>query len=450
MGYTHYDVFVIGTGSAGQQVAEACAKEGMNVAVADAREYGGTCPNRGCDPKKVLVNASELIGRTSDMAAVGITDTVQINWEALQTFKKKFVSAVPIRTEEDFKKLGITMYHQSPEFLSENMLTVEGKKITFDKIVIATGRIPRPLDFKGSYLLSVSDDFLDLPSLPKSMIFIGAGYIALEFAHIAARCGVDVTIVEQGDRILSIMDSTLTDHLLEVSKCIGINFIFDATTSQIEELRKNKRLHYTQNGEEKSVKARVIFNTTGRVPATKALNLDKGTIAFSEKGVTVNEYLQSTTNKNVYACGDVADSGALPLTPLSGLEGKHVAEQILKNTHKKYTFSVIPTAVFTYPQVASVGISEKQAKEKGISYTVKEGFVPERFSTKRMNAQAYYYKTIIDSDTDTILGTSILAPEASEMIDIFSLAIHHKMTRTAFRETIFTYPSFGSDTLSMV
>ncbi|RMB63531.1 NAD(P)/FAD-dependent oxidoreductase [Dokdonia sinensis] len=449
MGFEHYDIFVIGSGTAGQQVAKRCAREGMKVAIADNREYGGTCPNRGCDPKKVLINASELIAYTTDMAEVGITEVAKINWQALQKFKEKFVSAVPIRTEEDLEKLGIKMYHQSPQFLEDGLLIVEGKKVTYDKAVIATGLIPRPLHFKGAALLKTSDDFLELPALPDSMIFIGGGYIAMEFAHIAARCGVDVTIIERGERVLRMFDESLTDHLQKVSEDIGIRFIFNATVTGAEELRKNIRVGYEKEGETAFAKAELIFNTSGRVASVEMLDLEKANIEASPKGIKVNEYLQSVSNPNIYACGDVADSGALPLTPLSGMEGKHVANQLVSGKHTTYTFPAIPTSVYTQPQLAIVGISEAEAKKQGIEHTILEEHVPDWFSVKRLNSRNYCYKTI-KGPKEEILGAEILAPEASEMINLFAIAIQQKLTCSQFRETIFAYPTFASDAQSMV
>ena len=449
MGFEHYDIFVIGTGSAGKQVAKRCAKAGMKVAIADNREYGGTCSNRGCDPKKVLLNASEIMARAADMAAVGVTDIPKINWQALQQFKQKFVSAIPVRTEEDLEALGITMFHQSPQFLEEGLLIVEGKKITVGKVVIATGLIPRPLYFKGAELFKTSDDFLALPELPDSIIFVGGGYIAMEFAHIAARCGVNVTIIERGDRIVKMFDKGIAGHLQEVSEEIGIKFIFNASVTSAEMLQKNIRVFYEQDGKENDTKAAMVFNTSGRVPSLEMLGLDKGNVAASSKGITVNTFLQSVSNPNVYACGDVADSGSLPLTPLSSMEGKHVGIQLVTGEHTAFKFPAIPTAVYTTPQLATVGLSENQAKEQGIDYTVLEEHVPDWFSVKRMNSKNYCYKTL-KGPNDEILGAEILAPEASEMINLFAMAIQQKLTCTQFRETIFAYPTFASDMQSMV
>ncbi|MEO2099864.1 MAG: NAD(P)/FAD-dependent oxidoreductase, partial [Flavobacteriaceae bacterium] len=301
MGIEEFDVFVIGTGTAGKGVAKDCAEAGWKVAIADNREFGGTCPNRGCDPKKVLVGITEIIERSQNMLGLGISKLPEVSWEDLQKFKHKFTDAIPAATEKDLAALDIKMYHQSPKFLDENTLSVEGKTVKAKKIVIATGNKPMPLKIPGAELMLNSDDFLELEKLPESMIFIGAGYIGMEFAHIAARLGVEVTVIDTEPRPLSNFDEDMVAHLIEASEAIGIKFIFNAKASKIEKLRKYLRLTAEiKNGEEISAKAELIFNTAGRVPSIDELELEKGNVAFSNKGITVNEHLQNTSNSSVY------------------------------------------------------------------------------------------------------------------------------------------------------
>ena len=173
MGIEHYDLFIIGTGNAGKHVAYDAVDAGMSVAIADNREYGGTCANRGCDPKKVLVGITEVLERSIDMQGKGVCDLPRIDWSDLIAFKKTFTEAVPFTTERKLEDLGIKLYHQSPKFLDEKTLSVEGKTVTADKIVIATGNIPLELKIPGREHLLISDDFLKLEALPESMIFVG-------------------------------------------------------------------------------------------------------------------------------------------------------------------------------------------------------------------------------------------------------------------------------------
>ncbi|MCL6218704.1 dihydrolipoyl dehydrogenase family protein [Zunongwangia pacifica] len=451
MGIEEFDVFVIGTGTAGKGVAKDCAEAGWKVAIADNREYGGTCPNRGCDPKKVLVGITEIIERSQNMLGLGISKMPEVSWEDLQKFKYKFTGAIPAATEKDLAALDIKMYHQSPKFLDENTLSVEGKTVKAKKIVIATGNKTMPLKIPGTELMLDSDDFLELEKLSESMIFIGAGYIGMEFAHIAARLGVEVTVIDTEPRPLSNFDEDMVAHLTEASEAIGIKFMFNAKASKVEKLRKYLRVTAeTKDGKEVSAKAELVFNTAGRVPSIDELELEKGNVAFSNKGITVNEHLQSTTNPSVYACGDVSDSEGLPLTPLSSQESRVVSTNLLGKYNKTEAhYPPQPSVVFTLPNVASVGLSEQQAKERGFDYVVKHKSVPSWFNSKRIANQHYAFKVIKDKKTEKVLGAHLVGPDAGEMINMFVMAMCGGLSCQDLKAMIFAYPTWSNDIKGM-
>ncbi|MDW5289624.1 NAD(P)/FAD-dependent oxidoreductase [Formosa sp. PL04] len=449
MEYKEYDVFVIGSGVAGRSVARTCAKAGLTVAIADNREFGGTCANRGCDPKKIVLGPTEVLDLAVNLNGKGISTLPQLNWNDNQKFKKKFTDKVPAGTENNLVELGVSLYHQSPKFLDKNTLSVEGKTIIAKKIVIATGLIPRTLTLEGANFIKTSDDFLKLKTLPKSIILIGAGYIGMEFAHMAARYGSQVTVIEQGSSALNAFDSDLSSELVTISKKLGIRFIFDSEILKIEDLSKNYRVHYKNEDESLSIKARMVFNTAGRVPAISELNLENGQVAYSNKGVTVNAYLQNTTNKDVYACGDVSDH-SIPLTPLSGIEAKVVSENIINGNRKEIEIPNVPSVVFTLPNLASVGLSESDAKKRYNNIIVKHEFVPDWYNAKRSNEKTYGYKILINERTNQIVGAHILGPYAAETINLFTMAINLKLTAEAVKNMIFTYPSWANDIKSML
>jgi len=450
MGIKHYDVFVIGTGTAGKGVAKDCAAAGMKVAIADDREYGGTCPNRGCDPKKVLVGASEIIQLAENLKGKGITTVPEVNWQDLQKFKENFTVAIPAATEKDLKKAGIEMYHQSPKFLDENTLSVEGKTVTADKIVIATGNKPMELKIPGREHLLLSEDFLNLPELPNEIVFVGAGYIGMEFAHIAARCGAKVTVIEFGDRPLGPFEEDIVHHLTEASKAIGIKFIFNAEVVEVKKLRTNSRVIYIKDGKKEEIITKAVFNTAGRVPSIDDLDLAKGNVAFEKKGISVNEFLQNTTNPHVYACGDVSASGSLPLTPVSSQESRIVSINLRNGNEVKMDFPPVPSVVFTLPQMAAIGLTEKQAKEKGYDIVVEYKSVPKWFNSKRINEKTYAYKTIRDKERNLILGAHICGAQAGEMINLFVLIMCGKLKCEDIKAMIFAYPTWGNDIKGMV
>jgi len=451
MGIEEFDIFIIGTGTAGKSVAEECVEEGLRVAIADNREYGGTCANRGCDPKKVLVGLTEILDRAKKMEGHGITKMPEFSWKDLMKFNKTFTSAVPAATEKDMEKMGMKMYHQSPKFLDENTLSVEGKTVKAKKIVIATGNKPLELPIPGKDFPITSDEFLELEELPESMIFIGAGYIVMEFAHIAARCGVAVTMIDSEPRSLNNFDEDMVKHLQKASEEIGIKFIFNAAVTEVEKLQTNYRVKAEQAGKEIELKAKLVINSAGRVPSIDGLDLEKGKVEYSKKGIIVNEHLQSPTNQNVYACGDVSASEGLPLTPLSSQEARIVAANILdKNRDKKVDYPPQPSVVFTLPNLASVGLNEKEAREQGYDFTLDQKLVPEWFNAKRINDDYYAYKTLVDKETGLVLGAHLVGPDAGEMINMFVMAMCGKLPCATLKGMIFSYPSWGSDLKAMV
>ena len=450
MAIKEYDLFVIGTGTAGKSVAYECASEGMKVAIADNREFGGTCSQRGCDPKKILVGITQAMQLSENLIGKGIISVPKIDWAALQKFKSTFTDAVPFSTERNLKDAGIEMYHQSPKFLDENTFNVEGKTIKAKKIVIATGQKPMELKILGREHLMISDDFLELEELPESIVFVGAGYIGMEFAHIAARCGAKVTMVEFGERPLAPFEADIVQHLTKASEDLGIKFIFNAEVSQVEKLQKNYRVSFQKNGKTETVDARMVFNTAGRVPSIDELDLEKGNVAFEKDGISVNEFLRNTTNKNVYACGDVSASGALPLTPTSSQEARIVSLNIRKGNRTKMHFPPVPSVVFTFPQLAAIGLTQEDAKEKGYDFVVEYKSVPKWFNAKHINASVYAYKTIVDKKRNIVLGAHIIAPEAGEMINLFVLAMCGKLTTENIKAMIFAYPTWGNDIKGMV
>ena len=445
----HYDIFVIGSGIAGQTAAKACAKTGLKVAISDKREFGGTCATRGCDPKKVLLQFADFYQKAKHWNGIGVSKLPKLNWEAVQQFKSSFTDPVPLSTEKNLSKLGIDLYHQSPRFISESEVIVEGKTISADKFVIATGFVPRSLDFEGAELLKISDDILNMKKIPKSAIFIGSGYVGMEFCYMLSTLGCKVTMIDIGEQALSQFDAYLVEKLTSVLKNNGVKFIFNAQASKVEKLNKNFLLTYKSNGKTETIKARKVFNTSGRVPAIQKLDLDKANIKSDNTGVLVNDFMQSVSHKNVYACGDVS-SKSLPLTPLSGLQGYIVGHNIINGNSKVFTNPLVPSVVFTQPQLATVGYSEEEAKRRYKSVIVYKGDSKNWFNAKKENAEAYAYKIIVNERTQKIVGAHLLSSQANENINIFAMAINSGLTVDEFKKQIFTYPSYTNDLKSMM
>lgn len=430
---------------AGMTIANKCASKGLSVGITDELPYGGTCALRGCDPKKVIIGATEVRDFAQRLKGKGIDTIPNINWKDIMAFKQTFVDEMPRKIEKGYKKNGIDTFHSSATFRNENTLSVGNETIQADKVVIASGSKPKVLDFEGGQLAKTSTDFLNLKELPQSLLFIGGGYIAFEFAHIAARSGAEVTIVHRGKRPLENFDKDIVKHLVDITRNLGIKIVLETEVSKIE----SKDGHYIttgiSNGNETTYKAAAVFNSAGRPPAIFDLELEKAGISFSKKGIEVNEYLQSTTNANIYAAGDAADSRGLPLTPVAVLEGHVVASNIIKGNKKKVSYPPMPSVVFTLPTMATVGLLEDEAKEKGYDINVNFEKVDNWFNARRLNVDEYAYKTIIDKNNNTILGAHLIGPHCEETINLFAMAIKTKMTISDLRTMIFSYPTMASD-----
>ena len=228
-----YDVFVIGSGMAGMTMANKCASKGLSVGITDELPYGGTCALRGCDPKKVIIGATEVRDFAKRLQGKGIDTIPNINWKDIMAFKQTFVDEMPRKIEKTYKKNGIDTFHDSATFINENTLSVGNETIQADKVVISSGSKPKVLDFEGGQRGQTSTDFLNLKELPQSLLFIGGGYIAFEFAHIAARSGAEVTIVHRGKRPLENFDKDIVKHLVDATRNLEIKIVLELSLIHI-------------------------------------------------------------------------------------------------------------------------------------------------------------------------------------------------------------------------
>lgn len=445
----HYNVFVIGSGIAGQTAAEICVKNNLSVAVADNREFGGTCANRGCDSKRILLQFSKLVYQSRNLKGYGVKKVPKLNWKKVQKFRRSFSNPIPPNTEEKLKDLGISLYHQSPKFISENEVEVEGKVVSADHFIIATGNIPRELDIDGEEFLKVSEDILDLKKIPKSITFIGSGYIAMEFACMLATLGCKVTILERDETSLAKFDQYLVKKLIAKLENLGVRFVFNADVTAVKKLKKNLKVSYSHDGKSKTHKSRKVVNATGRVPAIEALQLDKAGIDADTDGIVVNDHLQSKSHSKVYACGDVSNKSP-SLTPLSGLQGYIVGNNVVKENSKTLDVPCVPSTVFTTPNLSAVGYGEEEAKARYKNVKIYQGDSSGWYNAKKENEDTYAYTILVNERTDEIVGAHVLSPEANESINLFATAIYNKMTSKEFKRVIMTYPSFGMDLKKMM
>ncbi len=441
-----FDLVAIGTGSAASAVAARCRSAGWQVAIVDSRPFGGTCALRGCDPKKVLVGAAEAVDWARRMKGKGIqAENLQIDWQELMRFKRSFTEPVPKNREEGFAKAGIVAFHGRARFVGPSSVQVNDDVLEGRYVVIAAGQKPADLRFPGTVHLKTSDQFLELDELPRRILFIGGGYIAFEFAHIAARAGSQVTIVHRGKRPLARFDPDLVDEIVKSSRELGIDVQLGSEVVGIEKHSGQLVVQASASGEKRTFETDMVVHAAGRVPEIDDMKLDAAGVAWDNQGVKVNEFLQSVSNPSVYAAGDAAASGGPPLTPVASYEGIIVAANLLKGNHQKPNYQGIPTVVFTIPPLASVGLSEREAREQALKFRIKKEITSTWYSSRRVAEKYSGYKVVVEEGTDRILGVHLLGGEAGEVINLFALAIRSGMRATDLKHTIFSYPTHSSD-----
>jgi glutathione reductase (NADPH) len=439
------DIAVVGSGSAGTQVALTARSHGRSVAVIDERPFGGTCAQRGCDPKKVLVAAARAVDQVRRYAELGIiTGSPSISWPDLMRFKRTFTDPVPKQRVRELEEAGVAVVHGHARFEDPRTLLAGEDRLAAEHIVIASGAQETHVAAGDDRLLT-SQTFMELDELPESLIFVGGGYIAFEFAHLAARAGAHVTILHNDAHPLRGFDPDLVDRLVGYSRDIGIDIQLNAPVTRVERTDGEVRL-YSKNGrDEKAFRARAGVLAAGRAPNLDELALDRGGVERTKKGVKVNEHLQSVSNPHVYAAGDSADAGGLPLTPVAGYTGEIAVHNILTGNTRTPDFSGLVTMVYTIPPLGVVGLTEVQARERGVEVDVHAGDMTAWYSTRHLAGRIAFYKSVTDKRSGKILGAGVLGPHAEEQINVLALAIRQGLDAQALGDVLFAYPTGASD-----
>jgi glutathione reductase (NADPH) len=373
------------------------------------------------------------------------TEKLQIDWQELMRFKRSFTRPVPKNREEGFAKAGIVAFHGRARFVGPSSVQVNDDVLEGRYVVIAAGQEPADLSIPGTEHLTTSDQFLELDELPKRILFIGGGYIAFEFAHIAVRAGSQATIVHRGPRPLPLFDPDLVDQIVKRTRDLGVDVQLGTEVVGVERGSGQLIVRASASGQQRTFEAEMVAHAAGRVPEIDDLNLDGAGVERSKRGVTVNEFLQSVSNPRVYAAGDAAASGGPPLTPVASYDGIIVAANLLKGNHQKPNYLGIPTVVFTIPPLASVGLSESEAHKHALKFKVKKEMTSNWYSSRRVAEKYSGFKVLVEEGTDRILGAHPLGSQAEEVINLFGVAMRSGMHAADLKHMLFAYPTHGSD-----
>jgi glutathione reductase (NADPH) len=445
-----FDVVILGGGNAGMGVTVATREAGLNVAMLEPDLLGGTCPNRGCMPKKVLVAAAHALDEIERAKAHHIAvGKPSLDWAALIDREKAMIAGIPASLAELMNRRGIEVIRARGRFVGPNAVTVGGETLEAKHIVIATGSRPRRLPFPGAELMITSDDVLRERRLPASVVFVGGGVIALEFSHVYARAGVKVTILEALPRLLGNMDVDAVAQLRRETARIGITIHTGIEIRQIERAGGRLRVVYEEGGSEHAAEADRVINGAGRVPFLDDLDLVAGEIAAEQERIATEAYLRSASNPAVYVCGD-AVPGHAQLSPIATYEGRIVGRNIVDGPTHIPDYSCIPSCVFTVPALASVGLTQASAETNGVEFRIAVNDMHEWLSGRTYAETAAWAKVVIDKRTDRILGAHLLGHAGQELIHIFALAIKHGITATEIRDFVYGFPTFSADIKSML
>ena len=416
----------------------------------DDQPLGSTCALRGCDPKKVLVGATDAVDLHRRLVGFGVEGEAQIDWPALMRFKRTFTDPVPGKRKAVFEKAGVVSLHGVARFVAEDRIVIGDRELVAKHVVLAAGAAPMPLGIPGEEHVRTSTEFLELDALPARVAFIGAGYIAFEFSHITQHAGAQAVVLGRGAP-LAHFDRDLVEGLVARTREIGVDLRTGTTVTGVDETREGFQVHTEGPKGRGVVMADLVVHAAGRVPNLGRLEVSRGNVQQDPRtGILVNEYLQSVSNSRVYATGDGAlPAGSVPLTPVAVHEGAVVASNLLHGT-KRPNYAGVPSVVFTSPPLASVGLTEADARDRGLQVTVQLEDTRSWYSNRLLRESAGISKTLVDPATDRVLGAHLLGPDAEEVINVFALAVRHGLTATDLRQVIYAYPTQASDIAYML
>lgn len=445
-----FDVVILGGGNAGIGVTGPVRRAGMSVAMIESRDLGGTCPNRGCTPKKILVAAGHALHEIERAAVHHIAvGKPKLDWAALIDREKEMIKDIPDNLARAMERRQVKVIRGDACFAGPDTIRVGNRTLEAKHIVIATGSKPRPLPIPGAEHLITSDEMLSDRTLPGSVIFVGGGVISLEFGHVYARAGTEVTILEALPQLLPAMDADAVAQLRAESERIGIRVNTDVSVKRIEPANGRLRVIFVHDGREQMLEADRVINGAGRIANVDTLDLPAGNVAQTNGRVAIDAHLRSTSNPIVHICGDAVPISP-QLSPIATYEGDIVGRNIVDGPMHTPDYEGMATSVYTVPALASVGLTESAARQKGIAIHVHVNDMLDWFSARTYAETAAWSKVIVEKSTDRILGAHLVGHAGQELVNIFGLAMRFGITARQIRENVYAYPTFAADIKHML
>lgn len=445
-----FDVVILGGGNAGIGVTGPVRRAGMSVAMIEADLLGGTCPNRGCTPKKVLVAAGHALHEIERASVHHIAvGKPKLDWAALIDREKDMIKDIPANLARAMEKRQVEVIKGHATFGGPNLIRVGARQLEAKHIVIATGSKPRPLPIPGAELMITSDEMLSEREFPASVIFVGGGVISLEFGHVYARAGSDVTILEALPQLLPAMDAGAVAQLQAESERIGIRVRTAVTVKRIERANGRLRIVFIHGGGEHAAEADRVVNGAGRIANVDTLDLAAGNVVQANGRVAIDQHLRSTSNPLVYVAGDAVPTSP-QLSPIATYEGDIVGRNIVEGPKHSPDYASMATSVYTVPALAAVGLTEAAARQKDLAVDVHTNDMHDWFSAKTYAETVAWSKVIVDRSNDHILGAHFVGHAGQELVNIFGLAMRFGITAGRIRDNVYAYPTFSSDIKHML
>ena len=442
-----YDLFVIGAGSGGVRASRVAAAYGARVAIAEEHKVGGTCVIRGCVPKKLLVYGAHFAEDLADARRFGwdVPDC-RFDWPTLRDNVLGEVSRLEGLYSETLSRHEVEIVKERAIVKGPHEVELgSGRRVTAKVILIAVGAWPVVPDVPGAEHGITSNEAFHLPDLPKRVVIAGAGYIANEFAGIFHQFGSHVTLVNRSDVILRGYDETIRDRLLAISLTKGIEFKFHVAFEKIEK-REDGSLTIHMKGSD-PIEADMLMYAMGRRPKTEGLGLESAGVQLNDKGAILVDADNRSTCDSIFAVGDVTDR--VQLTPVAIREGQAFADTIFGNKPTRVDYSCIPSAVFSHPPLAGVGMTEGEARNKlGSVKTWTSDFRPMKNVLAGRNERSLY-KLVVDGNTDQVVGIHMIGPDAPEILQAAAIAVKAKLKKEQFDEVVALHPTMAEELVLM-